>query len=143
MANMTIARLAEAGNVGVETVRFYQRRGLLAEPERPNGGSGFRSYGDEEVRRLRFIRQAQAAGFTLEEISELLALDATEDRARVRELARSRIATLDVRIAEMSAARDALARLAQECGSGSAGPCPIIAAFEGDLGRRVRTGCDG
>ena len=130
MSKMTIAKLAQAGGVGVETVRFYQRRGLLTEPERPNGGSGFRSYGDGEVRRLRFIRQAQAAGFTLEEIAELLALDSTEDRARVRELARARIAILDTRIAELSAARDALARLAHECGSGSAGPCPIISAFE-------------
>ena len=82
------------------------------------------------MRRLRFIRQAQAAGFTLDEIGELLALDATEDRSRARELARSRIAALDASIAEMIAARQALARLADECGSGSAGPCPILTAFE-------------
>ena len=126
---MTIARLAHAGGVGVETVRYYQRRGLLTEPERP-GGSGFRSYSAEDVRRLRFIRQAQAAGFTLEEIGELLSLDATEDRTRARELARSRIAALDARIAEMQAARDALVRLADDCGSGSLGPCPILKAFE-------------
>lgn len=130
MPKMTIARLAQAGGVGVETVRYYQRRGLLAEPSRP-AGTGFRSYGDDDVRRLLFIRQAQTAGFTLDEIGELLALDATEDRARARELARSRIATLDQRIAEMQAAREGLARLADACGSGSAGPCPIIAAFEG------------
>jgi MerR family mercuric resistance operon transcriptional regulator len=129
MARMTIARLAEAGRVGVETVRYYQRRGLLVEPERP-GGSGFRSYSDDDVRRLRFIRQAQAAGFTLDEISELLALDATEDRARARDLARARILALDARIAEMRSARTALARLADECGSGSVGPCPILTAFD-------------
>lgn len=127
--SMTIAKFAEAGGVGVETVRYYQRRGLLAEPERP-GGTGFRSYSDGDVRRLRFIRQAQAAGFTLEEIGELLELDATEDRTRARALARSRIAALDASIAEMIAARQALARLADECGAGSAGPCPILAAFE-------------
>jgi MerR family mercuric resistance operon transcriptional regulator len=115
--------------VGVETVRYYQRRGLLAEPERPEG-SGFRSYGDDDVRRLRFIRSAQGAGFTLEEISELLALDAVDDRTRARELARSRIDILDAKIAEMKAARTALARLADDCGSGSAGACPIITAFE-------------
>lgn len=126
---MTIAKLAEAGGVGVETVRYYQRRELLPEPERP-GGSGFRSYGAEDIRRLRFIRQAQAAGFTLEEIGELLTLDATEDRSRARELARSRVAALDARIAEMVSAREALSRLADECGSGSKGPCPILAAFE-------------
>lgn len=129
MSSMTIARLAEAGGVGVETVRYYQRRGLMVEPQRP-GGSGFRSYGEEDVRRLRFIRQAQVAGFTLEEIGELLALDATDDRERARELARTRIAMLDARIAEMRSARDALARLANACASGPAGPCPILTAFE-------------
>ncbi|MGV3769387.1 MAG: MerR family transcriptional regulator, partial [Sphingobium phenoxybenzoativorans] len=71
---MTIARLAKAGGVGVETVRYYQRRGLLMEPARPDSG-GFRSYDDAGVRRLRFSRQAQAAGFTLEEIGDLLNLD--------------------------------------------------------------------
>ena len=129
MAEMTIARLAKAGGVGVETVRYYQRRGLLIEPERPVG-SGFRSYGDGDVRRLRFIRQAQAAGFTLDEIRELLALHATEDRKRARELARARVASLDTRIAELKSARMALARLADECGSGTSGPCPILSAFE-------------
>lgn len=127
--SMTIAKLAEAGGVGVETVRYYQRRGLLIEPARP-GGTGFRSYGDSDVRRLCFIRHAQGAGFTLDEIGELLALDATEDRDRARALARSRIAALDARIAELISARQALARLADECGSGSAGPCPILTAFE-------------
>ena len=81
---LTIARLGAAAGVGVETVRYYQRRGLLAVPA---GGGGVRRYDEEDVRRLRFIRRAQAAGFTLEEISELLALDRTDDRARVRRLA--------------------------------------------------------
>jgi MerR family mercuric resistance operon transcriptional regulator len=129
MANLTIAKLASAGGVGVETIRYYQRRGLLFEPERPEG-SGFRSYGDDDVRRLRFIRSAQGAGFTLEEIGELLALNAVDDRTRARELAKSRIAVLDAKIAEMTSARAALARLADDCGSGSAGACPIITAFE-------------
>ena len=129
MSRMTIARLAKAGGVGVETIRYYQKRGLMSEPARP-GGSGFRSYGDVDVHRLRFIRQAQTAGFTLEEIGELLALDATEDRTRARELARSRIGALDARIAEMVSAREALSRLADECRSGSSGPCPILTAFE-------------
>ena len=124
---MTISALAEAGGVGVETVRYYQRRGLIAEPPR---GEGIRRYGAEDVRRLRFVRSAQSAGFTLEEIGELLALDASEDRARARELARGRIAALDAQIATLSAARASLAHLARECGSGRAGPCPIIMAFE-------------
>jgi MerR family mercuric resistance operon transcriptional regulator len=82
------------------------------------------------VQRLRFIRAAQAAGFTLEEIAELLALDATRDRKRAREIAKDRIAALDVQIAEMTAARNSLKWLAKECGSGTKGPCPIIMAFE-------------
>ena len=126
--SMTIARLAEAGGVGVETVRYYQRRGLLSEPARPQGG--VRRYDDGDVGRLRFIRAAQGAGFTLEEIGELLELDATYDRAHARDLARSRVAALDVRIRELQAARSSLMRLADDCGSGSAGPCPIITAFE-------------
>jgi MerR family mercuric resistance operon transcriptional regulator len=81
------------------------------------------------VRRLRFIRQAQSAGFTLEEIRELLELDLGTDRQRARELAGSRIAALDARIAELHRARDALQRLADECGAGRQGPCPILASF--------------
>jgi MerR family mercuric resistance operon transcriptional regulator len=73
---------------------------------------------------------AQAAGFTLEQIGELLELDAGQDRARARELAHARIAALDAKIAELEAARASLLRLARECSSGGAGPCPIIAAFE-------------
>ena len=128
MANtgLTIGHLAREGGVGVETVRYYQRRGLLETPRR---GDGIRRYGGEDLRRLRFIRSAQAAGFTLEQVAELLALDATEDRARARTLARERIAALDAKIAELGAARDALKRLARECAS-STGACPIIAAFD-------------
>jgi MerR family mercuric resistance operon transcriptional regulator len=125
--SLTIGKLAAAGGVGVETIRYYQRRGLLETPTREGS---IRRYGPEDVRRLRFIRQAQAAGFTLEEIKELLELDASEDRSRVRELANSRVAALDEKIDELQRARDALRRLAKECGSGSAGPCPILTSFE-------------
>jgi MerR family mercuric resistance operon transcriptional regulator len=124
---LTIGRLAAAGGVGVETIRFYQRKGLLVTPTR---GSGVRRYGPDDLRRLRFIRQAQAAGFTLEEIRELLELDAGEDRARARAMASSRIAALDSKIADLQSARDALQRLAQECGAGKTGPCPILASFD-------------
>lgn len=132
MAAMSIAELARGAGVGVETVRYYQRRGLLADP-RPQrtGATGIRHYGPEDSRRLRFVRTAQNAGFTLEEIAELLRLDASEDRARARAMARSRLAELDARIAELRQARKALARLADECASGDKGPCPIIASFEG------------
>jgi MerR family transcriptional regulator, mercuric resistance operon regulatory protein len=140
MAQMTIGRFAAAAGVGVETVRYYQRRGLLPTPERSGGnglGGGVRRYGAEDLRRLRFIRSAQAAGFTLDQISELLALDATEGRERARAIAEARIAALDARIEELGRARAALRRLASACAEGSADPCPIIAAFAGE-GEPVR-----
>jgi MerR family mercuric resistance operon transcriptional regulator len=124
---LTIGKLAAAGGVGVETVRYYQRLNLLGMPD---GSDGPRRYGSGDLRRLRFIRQAQAAGFTLAEIGELLVLDATEDRARVRALAVQRIEALNAKIAELKLARNALARLAGACGDGKAGPCPILASFE-------------
>lgn len=132
-SGLTIARLAEAGGVGVETVRYYQRRGLLETPERPDGGGlggGVRRYGSEEVKRLRFIRSAQAAGFTLEQIGELLELDASEDRARARTLAEERLVDLNARIAELENARSALRRLAHACAASQVGACPIIEAFD-------------
>jgi MerR family mercuric resistance operon transcriptional regulator len=124
----TIGGLAKSAGVGVETVRYYQRRGLLLEPPRPPGE--IRRYGDDDLRRLRFIRRAQAAGFTLEQIGELLALDRTDDRVRVRELATERLAALDERIAELEQSRAALERLRSTCASGKKGPCPILDAFD-------------
>jgi MerR family mercuric resistance operon transcriptional regulator len=124
----TIGGLARAAGGGVETVRYYQRRGLLPEPARPPGE--VRRYGDEDVKRLKFIRSAQAAGFTLAEIGELLELDALDDRARARELARARVAALDAKIQELEQARDALTGLARACASNRGGPCPILGAFE-------------
>jgi MerR family mercuric resistance operon transcriptional regulator len=123
---LTIGRLAAAGGVGVETIRFYQRKGLLTQPAR---AGGIRRYGAVDLRRLRFIRQAQAAGFTLSEIGELLRLDSGEDRATARELAQARVAALDEKIEELAAVRDALQRLAGECGREVSGPCPILASF--------------
>jgi MerR family mercuric resistance operon transcriptional regulator len=125
--SLTIGKLAAAGGVGVETIRYYQRRGLLETPTRDRE---VRRYGSDDVRRLRFIKQAQAAGFTLEEIKELLDLDASEDRSRARELAAVRVNALDEKIAELQRARDALKRLARECRSGHSGPCPILTSFE-------------
>ena len=133
MTSVTIAGLAREGGVGVETIRYYQRRGLLKTPERRDRtreGGGIRRYGDEDIRRLRFIRSAQTAGFSLEQIAELLALDASEDRPRARALAKQRISALNAEIAELKAARDSLQRLARACDAGGVGPCPIIAAFD-------------
>lgn len=133
MSVRTIAGLAREGGVGVETVRFYQRRGLLPTPERRSRdgvGAGIRRYGDEDVRRLRFIRSAQTAGFTLDQIKELLSLDAGQDRERARALAAERLKFLDRTIAELGEARAALGRLTDACASKDSEPCPIIAAFQ-------------
>lgn len=126
---MTIGKLAVAGGVGVETVRYYQRRGLLAEPDR-NGG--VRRYDQADLSRLRFVRAAQVGGFTLAEIAELLALDATEERARALELANKRINEIDTKVAALRKARQSLQRLADKCAEGRSGRCPIIEAFEPD-----------
>lgn len=130
---MTIGQLAREGGVGVETIRYYQRRGLLGRPARSGGtalGGGIRRYDAEDARRLRFIRSAQTAGFTLDEIGELLALEGSKDRERARQLAQRRLAALDRKIAELEAARTALRRLSDQCGATTTGRCPIIAAFE-------------
>ena len=129
---LSIAELARSAGVGVETVRYYQRRGLLDDPRpQKTGAAGIRHYGPDETRRLRFIRSAQQAGFTLDEIAELLRLDSSGDRPRAREMARGRIAALDATIAELQRARQSLSSLARECAAGDKGPCPIIASFEG------------
>ncbi|HEX7874404.1 MAG TPA: MerR family DNA-binding protein [Sphingobium sp.] len=128
---MTISELARAGGVGVETVRFYQRKNLLPRPDAVGrSGAGIRHYEAGDVRRLRFIRSAQTAGFALREISRLLELDDGGDRAEVRALARARIAALDEEIRAMSEARDALDRLANACERATKGPCPILSAFD-------------
>jgi MerR family mercuric resistance operon transcriptional regulator len=127
VSSLTIGKLAAAGGVGVETIRFYQRKGLIEQPTRE---SGIRRYGSEDVRRLRFVRQAQAAGFTLEQIKELLELDASEDRSHARDLAKVRIEALNAKIADLERARNALQRLATECSHGSSGPCPLLTSFD-------------
>lgn len=95
----------------------------------PPRAGGIRRYSLRDVERLQFIKRAQAAGFTLAEIGELIALDAGEDRPRASVLAAAKIKALDVKIAELKDARTALSRLARECGEDRAGPCPIIASF--------------
>ena len=130
--DMTIAKLARAAEVGVETVRYYQRRGLLPVPRAagPKGTkSSFRHYDPSHLQTLRFIRRAQAAGFTLEEIKELLALDRTRDRARIRVLAGVRLEALARQAQEIEEARQSLQRLLGACQGSNRGPCPIIEAF--------------
>lgn len=128
---MTIARLARSAGVGVETVRYYQRRGLMRLPVRA-GEASYRSYDEQDTRRLRFIRSAQAAGFTLQEIAQLLALDRAAQRNRVQELASARLAALEAQQREIEASRGALQSLLTTCLSSAGGPCPIIEAFDGE-----------
>ena len=127
MPDMTISALARTAGVGVETIRFYQRRGLLSEPSR---AGGVRRYGPADAARLRFIRAAAGAGFTLAQIGELLTLDAGEDRARAQVLARERIAAIDAQMARLAEARSALEGLATRCAAGEGDGCPILTAFE-------------
>lgn len=128
MKALRISELARAGGVGIETVRFYQRKGLLASPAR--GATGGRHYSGEDIRRLRYVRRAQAAGFSLAEIATLIDLDRTDDRARAQAMARDRLAALETQIAQLEEARASLAKLASDCARGGAGPCPILAAFD-------------
>lgn len=126
--SLSIGRLARAAGVGVDTVRFYERAGLM--PQAPRTASGYRSYGPDAVARLRFIRRAKALGFALEEIAELLRLsEGKGGRAGVKALAERRLADLERRIRELSVFRDALAHYARQCsGHGAVAGCPIIEA---------------
>lgn len=127
----TISKLADAAGIGVEAVRYYQKRGLLAEPSRANGG--FRHYTAEHVRRLQFIRRAQELGFSLDDVAQLVSLNMLRDKSRVREITRRRVAEIRERIAALEAMATALEGLADGCKRSSASEeCPIVAAVVGD-----------
>ena len=125
---LTIGKLAAEAGVGIDTVRFYERAGLL--PKTTRSASGYRHYGADDVERLRFIRRAKHLGFTLEEITELLSLSAGKgSRREVKALAERRLADLDSKIRELTAMRDTLAHHAQQCsGQGPVPGCPIMQA---------------
>jgi Hg(II)-responsive transcriptional regulator len=129
---LTIGQVARRAGVGVETVRFYERQGLLEEPARK--ASGYRQYDEEVVARLRFIRRAKELGFSLREISGLLALrhDPTATRADVRRRAEAKIADIEAKVRDLQRMRDALLQLTATCrGHGSVGTCPILEALAG------------
>ncbi|MFO1351207.1 MAG: MerR family transcriptional regulator [Gammaproteobacteria bacterium] len=131
---MTIGQLAQAAQVNVETIRYYQRLGLLAAPQRPYGS--IRRYGDAELERIQFIKRAQRLGFTLAEIALLFTLDATRDRQQAHHLAVRKIEEIDQRVADLRAMRAALRQLVEACEAGDANlPCPIVEAFRGDGGQ--------
>jgi len=132
MNNKTISEFAKSCGVGVETIRYYQRKELLHVPSLGNELSAgkIRRYGDKDIHRLKFILSAKKAGFTLNEIKELLELDAKNDRERVRELAQKRVAKLNLKITELTEARNSLSRLVEECRDSKSAPCPILLTFD-------------
>jgi MerR family mercuric resistance operon transcriptional regulator len=122
MMGMRIGELARAANVHVETIRFYQRRGLLAEPKRPQAGP--RRYGQEAAARLRFIKRAQDIGFTLDEVAELLRLE--RGCRDAHDLAAAKLAAVERRMADLSRVRKTLRELMGRCQAGTSRSCPII-----------------
>lgn len=125
----TIGSLSKVTGVHIETIRYYQRRGLIGEPTRPPGG--IRRYDEAHARRLRFIKHAQALGFSLDEVAELLAL---EDGQHCREAARlgaDKLASVRARITRLRQVELALASLVKQCGSHRGQVrCPLIASLE-------------
>jgi Cu(I)-responsive transcriptional regulator len=131
MDSIGIGTLAKRTGVGIDTVRYYERNGLIAPQARL--ASGYRRYGELEVSRLRFIRRAQALGFTLKEVRELLALSAKRDVSKVKKTAQAKLADVEERIAALTRVRDGLATLIDACpGHGRAADCPILNALGGD-----------
>ena len=116
MTNLTVGKLASAAGVGVETIRFYQKRGLLAEPVTERG---YRQYAERDVARLRFIKRAQALGFTLKEIGELIELeqDSSAKCDSVQGRAQAKIKGIDDKLADLQRMRTELLNLASSCDS--------------------------
>lgn len=133
MRPLTIGQVARQAGMGVETVRFYERQGLIAAPART--ASGYRHYEEQIVFRLRFIRRAKELGFTLKEIKELLALklDPSATCADVRRQAETKIADIDAKISSLKKMRDALEKLSRACdGDGDTNECPILDALDSE-----------
>lgn len=124
MAAMTIGKLAAAEGVGVETVRFYQRRGLLAEPERP--GSGYREYTEQDRERLVFIRRARKLGFSLGEIADLLGPAQQRSAAEIARAAEAKLAAVGDQITELRLQQCRLRQLVHVCEHGSGADCAAL-----------------
>lgn len=128
MDSIGIGTLAKRAGVSIDTVRYYERGGLLAPKARL--ASGYRRYSELEVARLRFIRRAQALGFSLKEVKQLLALSNLRDVSRVKRAAQEKLADVEERIASLERVRNGLATLVAACpGHGRAADCPILKAL--------------
>ena len=132
MAGLTIGKFAAEQGVSVETIRFYQRRGLLAQPERR--GSGFREYGDDDRWRLAFIRRARQLGFTLAEICELLGPAQARSVDEIQRAAEAKLAAVGARLAELASQQCRLRRLVQVCAHGSSEDCLTLHVFTNQKG---------
>ncbi len=133
METIRIGRLAELSGVSIDTVRYYEREGLLPEPSRR--ASGYREYSESDVERLRFVRRAKELGFRLGEIAELLSLtdDRHADMKGVKRKAEERLETVEAKIAELQRIRRGLKKLIDACpGHGELDGCPIVAALSGN-----------
>ena len=128
---LAIGTLARAAGVGVETIRYYQRRGLVEEPTKPAGGH--RRYSPAAARRIRFIKRAQQLGFTLEEVASLLALEDGGSCRETRLLAEQKLAVIERRIQDLSRMRRLLHDLVAQCAGGRRPrSCPIITTLMSD-----------
>ena len=130
---MKIGEVADRGGVNLQTIRYYEREGLLPQP--PRLPSGYRVYTQPTVRRVRFIKRAQELGFTLSEIRELLSLrlDHERDRSEVRAIAEAKVADMEEKIRTLTAMKEALVRLTEHCsGHGPASECPILESLDSD-----------
>jgi DNA-binding transcriptional MerR regulator len=131
MDSISIGALAKRAGVRIDTVRYYERNRLLSPKSRL--ASGYRRYSAVEVARLQFIRRAQALGFKLNEVRELLALSRGRDVARVRRAAQEKLADVEQRIAALDRVRKGLTTLIAACpGHGRAADCPILKALGGE-----------
>lgn len=131
MKTFSIGQLADRAGVAIDTVRYYERNDLLAPAGRL--ASGYRRYGDAELKRLRFIRRAKALGFTLEDIRTLLALSDERSVAKLKRAAESKLADIESRIDELKRIRNGLKELVTACpGHGRAEECPILNALTGE-----------
>lgn len=128
METIGIGTLAKRAGVSIDTVRYYEKSGLLAPQARL--ASGYRRYSDPQVARLRFIRRAQELGFSLADIRELLGISAQRDVARIKRSAERKLAEVDKRIAALQRVRNGLSGLIEQCpGHGRAAECPILKAL--------------
>jgi MerR family transcriptional regulator, copper efflux regulator len=126
--DMSIGKLAKLAGVRIDTVRYYERNGLLAPSTRL--ASGYRRYGELELARLRFIRKAQKLGFSLKEIDSLLSLSARRNVAQVKRAAEAKLADVEAKIADLQRVREGLNLLVEACpGHGRASECPILRAL--------------